>query len=264
MFKIFLTAIIFSLSFPVYSNDDEECHVRTLMPDGKIRDGYDTTNWVNSILWENGAEQAFNNKDHSPFTFGCAKAYVNVVDQPGKPGDFAVFQNTFGFDLDDFPSTMAQFEFTLEVDNLVSSYGHQDSFSLFRVYRDENDLNTVMLNLELIRIQTFTKPGTKPATGDGWLMEISFINQKDGSTYIKYHPIQGDQADVFYRWDGDAKMASTYMIITDEGGESRYDSKVPDASTVVPRINRLGMVDAATPFAIGDQIVLRGPMPRNQ
>lgn len=257
-----LTVLTFSLQ--AFADDGDNCHEGVLTPDGFIRDGFDTTDWIDSIFWQSPSKNTVIEGDRAMRTFSCDTATVNVVGQPGRPGDYAVFQNTFGFDHNDFPSSMAQFEFTLEVDNLVSSYGHQDSFTLFRVYRDENDLNTVMLNLDLIRIQSFTKPGTKPSVGDSWLMEISYINQKDGSTFIAYHPIQGDQADVFYRWDAEGKVGNSYLSITDESGVKRYENKVPDYYNVVPRINRLGMVAAATPFAIDDQIVLRGPMPRNQ
>jgi len=257
-----LTVLIFSLQ--AFADDGDNCHDEVLTPDGLIRDGFNTADWVDSIFWQTPSKNSVIEGDRAMRTFSCDTAFVNVVGQPGRPGDYAVFQNTFGFDQNDFPNTMAQFEFTLETTDLVQSYGHGDSFSLFRVYQDENDLNTVMLNVELIRVNSFTKPGTKPIAGNYWLMEMSFINQKDGSTFIAYHPIQGDQADVFYRWDAEGKVGNSYLSITDESGVNRYDNKVPDYYNVVPRINRLGMVDAATPFAIGDQIVLRGPMPRNQ
>ncbi|MFC3192679.1 hypothetical protein ACFODZ_00365 [Marinicella sediminis] len=264
MFRSIVITAVILFSLPVMSNDDDKCIETVLAPTGFVRDGFDTTSWIDSIFWVNNLKQTVDAEDRNLRTFSCDTAFVDIVGQPTRAGDFAVFQNTFGFDLNDFPDTLAQFEFTLRVDSLVNSYENGDSFTLFRVYQDENDLSTVMLNVDLIRIKSFTKPDTKPVAGDYWLMEISFINQKDGSTYIKYHAIKGDEADVYYRWEGDNKMANTYMIITDEKGAARYDSKVPDVSSVKPRINHLGMVDAATPFVIGDQIVLHGPMPRNQ
>jgi hypothetical protein len=238
-----------------------DCEENMLSPTGLIRDGYDTKEWLDSILSIQETK--------SIRTFGCDEVRMVVGDFPPKDGDYAYFINHFDWDpTSGFPEptnrNQVKFEFTVLMDDLMNSFNHNDSFTLFRVFDDINDDNTVMLEINMIRQVIYNRSEAKgqQAPEEYWLAELTWNNLNNGSTLIQTHQIHGDFIKMNYEWNRSGILFSDEtMTLEDKNGPVVYNNQISNNMGKVPSMNHLGLVGSSRVLSMGDEIIIRGPTP---
>lgn len=240
------------------------CEETVLAPTGLTRDGANTRDWLSSV--ERYLDGTMNAKNAR--TFGCDEVKMVIGDFPPKDGDYAFFTNYF-----DSNSSMGEpefrsqvkFEFTLKISDLLNSFQHNDSFTLFRVLDEASDETSVMMQVKMIRHKVFTKP-----VGDGmstqqdyWLAEMSWNNLVNGTTFIQTHRVHGEYLRFKYQWNKGGRffMNDESMILEDKNGQVHYKNLTANFFDIVPALNYLGLVDSSKVLRMDDEIVIKGPTP---